>query len=177
MAKQKGSLDFKLMSWYFMLRDIFHPPKEILAESGVKSGMQVLDFGCGPGSYSLAAAEMVGDKGKVYALDINPVAVQRVQKVAEKRKLKNVEAILSDCATGLPDGSVDLVLLLDTFHELEKPQAVLAELHRVLKSDGVLSFNDHHLEKEGGVVSHITGGGLFRLSNKGERVYNFARVE
>ena len=176
MAKQKGSLDFKLMSWYFMLRDIFHPPKEILAESNVKNGMQVLDFGCGPGSYSLAAAEMVGDKGKVYALDINPMAVQRVQKVAEKRKLKNMEAILSDCATGLPDGSLDLVLLLDTFHELEKPQAVLAELHRVLKSDGVLSFNDHHLEKGGEIVSGVTGGGLFRLSNKGQRVYNFTKV-
>jgi len=176
MAKQNSALDFKLMSWYFMLRDVFHPPRELLAESGIKQGVNVLDFGCGPGSHSLAAAEMVGDEGKVYALDINPLAVKRVQKVAAKRHLKNLEAVLSDCNTELPDGSIDLALLFDTFHELEKPQAVLAELHRVLKSGGVLSFNDHHLKEEGEIISGVTGGGLFRVLDRGKRVYIFIKV-
>ena len=139
--------------------------------------MQVLDFCCGPGSYTTAAAEMVGDEGRVYSLDVDSRAVQRVQKKVAKRQLKNVETILSDCTTGLSDGSRDLALLFDTFHELEKPRAVLAELHRVLKSDGVLSFNDHHLKEESEIISGVTGGGLFKVLDKGKRVYIFSRVD
>lgn len=63
------------------------------------------------------------------------------------KKLANVETIHSDCKTGLPDNSVDAVLLYDTFHDLSDPDGVLEELHRVLKPDGILSFSDHHMKK------------------------------
>jgi len=159
-----------------MLRDLSHPPEEVLEEADIRPGAAVLDFGCGPGSYTFAAASMVGEKGKLYALDINPLAVQRVRNLAARKKRANIEAILSDGATGLPDGSLDVVLLYDTFHELEKPEQVLRELHRVLKPAGILSFNDHHLKEEGELLARVTAGGLFTLSRKGKRVYNFARV-
>ena len=59
-----------------------------------------------------------------------------------------MKVILSDCSTGLPDDSVDVVLLYDTFHGLARPADVLRELHRVLKTDGVLSFHDHHMKEQ-----------------------------
>ncbi len=176
MDKPMGNLDFKFMSFGFKFRDIFLPRKNILAEVGIKSGFSILDYGCGTGSYTVAAAQLVGEAGKVYALDIHPLAVQQVQKIATKKRLANIETILSDCATGLPDESMDVVLLYDILHDLSKPDEVLSELHRVLKPNGILSFNDHHLKEEKEIMSRITGKGLFKLSRKGKRVYNFLKV-
>ena len=175
MDEPMSNLGFRLMAFIFRLRDIFLPRQNILAEVGIKPGFSILDYGCGPGSYSIAAAQLVGEPGKVYALDIHPLAVQQVQKAAAKRQLTNIETILSDCASGLADESIDIALLYDTLHALSEPDKVLAELHRVLKSNGILSFNDHHM-RESEIMSKITDKGLFRLSRKGKRAYNFSKV-
>jgi ubiquinone/menaquinone biosynthesis C-methylase UbiE len=175
MDKPMSNLDFRFMSLGFKFRDLLLPRGKILKEVGIKPGSYILDYGCGPGSYTIPAAQLAGSAGKVYALDIHPLAVQRVQSAAAKRHLTNIEVILSDCATGLPDASIDVVLLYDTFHNLEEPDEVLAELHRVLKADGILSFNDHHIKEEDEIISRITGNGLFALLRKGEKVYNFSK--
>jgi len=146
----------------------------ILEEVGIKLGFHVLDYGCGPGSYIIPLAELVGKSGKIYALDIHPLAIQRVQSIAEKKQLTNVEITRSDRKTGLSDNSVDVVLLYDTFHTLGDPNGVLRELHRILKPNGILSFSDHH-KKEDEIVSKVTNRGLFRLSRKGKRTYSFLK--
>lgn len=172
--KSASDFHFKLMAITFKLRDILSPRKNILKETGIKQGFHVLDYGCGPGSYTTAASELVGGSGKVYALDIHPLAIRKVRDIVSKNKLTNVETILSDCKTGLPDNSVNVVLLYDTFHDLSYPNGVLQELHRVLKSDGFLSFSDHHM-KEQEIISKVTETGLFKLSGKGERTYSFSK--
>ena len=172
MDKPMSNFDFKFMSVGYKFRDFFLPRKNILKEVGIKPGFQVLDYGCGPGGYIVPLAKLVGESGKVYALDIHPLAVQKVQDIASKKQLINVETILSDCKTGLPDKSLDAVLLYDVFHELSDPDGVLQELHRVLKPDGILSFSDHHM-KEKEMVAAVTNSGLFRLSRKGQRTYTF----
>jgi ubiquinone/menaquinone biosynthesis C-methylase UbiE len=144
-------------------------------EVGIRQGFLVLDFGCGAGSYVKPVAELVGNSGRIYALDINPLAVQMVKKIAEENRLANVETILSDCETGLSDDSVDVVLLYDTFHDLTNADRVLEELYRILKPEGILSFSDHHM-KEDEIVSKVTGNGLFRLLRKGEKTYSFVKV-
>jgi ubiquinone/menaquinone biosynthesis C-methylase UbiE len=174
MDKPMPNLMFNGMSFILKLRDLILPPKEILQEVGIKPGFRVLDYGCGPGGYVVDAAELVGESGRVYALDIHPLAVQRVQDIARKRQLTNVETILSDCQTGLPNSSVDVVLLYDIFHMLSAPQAILAELHRVLKQDGILSFSDHHMSEDE-IISGVTRDRSFKLSKKGERTYHFSK--
>ena len=174
MDKPKSNLDFKLMSLQYKFRDFLLPRRKVLEEVGIKPGFHVLDYGCGPGSYIIPLAELVGKSGKIYALDTHPLAIKSVQGIASKKQLTNVETIRSDCKTGLPDSSVDVVLLYDTFHGLGDPDGVLAELHRVLKPDGVLSFSDHHL-KEDEITSKVTDTGLFRLSRKGEKTYSFLK--
>ena len=119
-------------------------------------------------------AELVWPTGKVYALDVHPLAVQRIQSVAAKRKLTNIEIICSDCATGLEESSMDVVLLYDTFHHLSDPDIVLKELHRVLKPDGILSFSDHHM-KEDKILSQVTDRGLFKLLRKDKKTYSFSK--
>ena len=176
MDKPMPNLFFRIMSSIFKVRDFLRPRREILKEMEIKPGFHILDYGCGPGSYSVIAAELVGPEGKVYALDIHPLAIQSVQNAASKKNLTNVETICSDCATGLENSSIDVVLLNDILHDLSDPNAVLEELYRVLKPGGILSCNDHHM-KEADILTRITGKGLFRLSKKGERTYNFSKEE
>jgi len=176
MDKPTPNFAFSIMSCMFKLRDLVSPREAILKEVDIQPGFRVLDYGCGPGGYIVGTAKMVGESGKVYALDLHPLAIQRVQSIARKKQLANVETIHSDCKTGLPDNSVDVVLLYDVFHGLSNPQVILAELHRVLRKDGTLSFSDHHMDEDA-IISGVTGGQLFRLVSKGERTYSFSKQE
>ena len=176
MDKPKSSLDFKFMVLQYKFRDFLLPRMNVLKEVNIKPGFQVLDYGCGPGGYIIPLAELVGKSGKIYALDIHPLAVQAVQRIASQKQPTNVETILSDCETGLPDNSMDVILLYDTFHALSDPNGVLAELHRVLKPDGTLSFSDHHM-REHEIVSKVTHRGLFRLSKRSKRTYSLLKKE
>jgi ubiquinone/menaquinone biosynthesis C-methylase UbiE len=167
---------FRAMAFMFKVRDFFRPRENIVAEVGLREGFHVLDYGCGPGGYVKPVAHLVGESGRIYALDISSLAIQMVKKTAAKNKLTNVETILSDSNTGLPDDSIDTVLLYDVFHDLTNQDKVLQELHRVLKPDGVLSFSDHHI-KEDEIISKLTKRGLFTLLRKGKRTYSFAKKE
>ncbi len=170
MPEIKTNSHFKLMTLTLWLRDIFFSPTKILRNAGLKSGDQVLDFGCGPGSFSLAAARIVGQSGKVYALDIHPLALQSVERKSTKDGLQNIETISSDGATGLPDQSVEFVILNDVLHEVDNPDAVLAELHRIMKPEGTLCFSDHHM-REMDIMTRLTQKKLFRYSRKGYKAY------
>jgi len=174
MDKVESNLGFRLMAFSYKFRDFFRSRIDILKEVGIKLGDHVLDYGCGPGSYVIPISELVGKDGRVYGLDIHPLAIQRVQRIASAKQLTNVETICADCRTGLLDNSLDAVLLYDVFHKLSEPDAVLEELHRVLNTNGVISFSDHHM-KEDEIVSKVTKSGLFRLSRKGKRTYSFLK--
>jgi len=159
MASWREIVDFRLMSFAFAFRDLFVSPRRRLEEVGLREGQVVLDFGCGPGSYTIAAARIVGGDGMVYAVDVNPLAVEAVRRRAKRRRLANVKVLLSDCATGLEAGSVDVVLAYDVLHEITEPKPVLAELRRVLKPYGVLSVSDHHM-REDEIVETVSGAGF-----------------
>jgi ubiquinone/menaquinone biosynthesis C-methylase UbiE len=175
-TKPKSNLDFRLMSLTYKFRDFFLPRMNILKEVDIEAGFHVLDYGCGPGSYIVPLAELVGKSGKIYALDVHPLAIEAVQRLASRKRLENVQTILSDCKTELPPNSVDLVLLYDILHDLDNASGVLAELHRILKPKGVLSVSDHHLKEEE-IISRVTSAGLFKLSTKGKGTFSFLREE
>jgi len=174
MDKPMSNFAFQFMSVGYKFRDFFLPRLNILKEVGIQQGFHVLDYGCGPGGYIIPLAELVGGSGKVYALDIHPLAIRKVQNIASKKQLANVETILSDCQTGLPDNILDAVLLYDAFHHLSDSDVVLRELHRILKPDGILSFSDHHM-KEKEIVAEVTYDRLFRLLRKSQRTYTFLK--
>ncbi len=165
---------FRMFALYSAIRDFFNPPRNWVAEAGAKPGDVVLDFGCGRGGFTVAAAKAVGPEGKVYALDLNPFAVASVQKKARRKGLTRVETIQSDGPTGLGDESVNVVLVYDVFHELDDADAVLRELHRVMRAGGTLSFSDHHLEEEE-AISRLAVGGLFEFSKKHKNTYAFVK--
>ena len=176
MDEPHPNFGFRVMAFAFKFRDFFRPRKNVLKEVGIKSGFHVLDFGCGPGSYIAPLADLVGESGKIYALDIHPLAIQMVDSIVRKKQLPNVETILSDGKTGLPDNSVDVVLLYDTFHDLGDPDGVLRELYRVLKPNGIVSLTDHHMNEQD-IIYRLTNTGLFRLSTMGKITYSFLKEE
>ena len=174
MNKLFSDFGFSMMSLWFKLRDLLAPPEAILSEAGIEPGFHLLDYGCGPGSYSIVAARLVGRSGRVYAADVNPLALERVKGAASKNGLTNIETIHTDCATGLENSTMDVVLLYDTYHDLAAPDDVLEELHRILKPGSILCFSDHHM-KEAEILDKITNRDLFALSGRGERTYSFLK--
>jgi ubiquinone/menaquinone biosynthesis C-methylase UbiE len=174
MAKPQSNLDFKLMSLSFKFRDFFSPRMKILKEVGIKPGFHVLDYGCGPGSYIVPLSKLVGTSGKIYALDANQLAIKSVKNMIIKKHLGNVETIHSDCKTGLADSSVDVILLYDTLHDLKHPNEVLKEMHRIIKTHGILSVSDHHLE-ERELVKRLTDSALFKSPTKRIRTWSFLK--
>ncbi len=173
-VKPKSNLDFRLMALTYKFRDFRLPRMNILEEVGIEAGFHVLDYGCGPGSYIVPLAKLVGKSGKIYALDVHPLAIQSVQRLASKNGLTNVQTILSDCETGLQPSSLDAVLLYDILHDLDDPNGVLEELHRVLRLKGILSVSDHHM-KQDEIESRVISEGLYKLSAKGKKTYSFTR--
>jgi ubiquinone/menaquinone biosynthesis C-methylase UbiE len=163
------------MALMLSLRDLFSAPESTLAEVEIRPGFQVLDYGCGSGSFTLAALKRVGPEGKVYALDLHPLALERVRRASEKRGFSNIETIQSDCITRLPGDTVDVVLFYYILHWLTDPDCVLGEFHRVLKPGGTLSFRDPYMKEEE-VLAAVTGRGWFRLAGKGEKTYRFIKA-
>ncbi|MFW9818995.1 MAG: class I SAM-dependent methyltransferase [Candidatus Thorarchaeota archaeon] len=166
---------FKFMEKYFKKRDKKYPPYKKIEKTKITKGSVILDYGCGPGSYSIAAAEVVGNTGKIYAADIHPLAIESVEKRAKENNLTNIETILTDCDTKLENESVDFVLLLDIYHDLSNPEKILKELHRVLKSNGSLYVDDHHFKNDE-IIGKITNTGLFRFIERIDEIFNFTKL-
>lgn len=164
---------FGMMAFRFRVRDFFSPPGRILAEAGIRPGDAVLDFGSGTGSFLAAASRLAGENGRVYALDRQEPAMAAARTIIARRRLMNAATIHSDGPTGLPDGSVDVVLLYDTFHALDPPDAVMSELRRVLKPGGTLSFSDHHLA-DAEIRERVRRHG-FDLVSRGRKTYRFRK--
>jgi ubiquinone/menaquinone biosynthesis C-methylase UbiE len=130
----------------------FVNPKDILKETRLKEGGKVADFGCGPGFFTLPAAELIGDEGDVYAFDIMPQIIDNVISQAKLKGLTNVEVkranLEKDGGSGLGDGSMDLVIVKNMLFQNKDKQVIINEAHRVLKSGGeilVMEWNSKNL--------------------------------
>ncbi|MBN1224197.1 MAG: methyltransferase domain-containing protein [Candidatus Aminicenantes bacterium] len=176
MAEVKSDIHFRLMCLTLRLRDVFIPPLKVLEEAGIKQGDSVLDFGCGPGSFSLAAAALVGEKGTVFSLDVHPRAIKTVNRRSAHRGHTNIVPVFTEGETGLSDESLNAILVYDVFHELEEPEKNLKEWNRILRDDGVLSFSDLHI-KEAEILSKVTQGNYFKLDKKGKKTYTFRKQD
>ena len=125
---------------------------EMFQKVGISQGQTVLDYGCGPGAFTIPCARIVGEKGKVYALEVRPEALKRVKEKAEGEGLDNIETILADSsmlATGLSDMSMDVILIYDVMHTISEKMVLLEELHRILKRNGLLSIFPMHVGTDG----------------------------
>ena len=123
--------------------------KKFLKDIGIESDKSILDFGCGVGNYTIPAAAVVGERGKVYAVDKNKQSLDELMQRAEKIGLKNIERIdvSEEVKVPLQDESVGVVLLYDVIHQVNNRKELLAEMCRVSKPNALLSvYPKHHQE-------------------------------
>lgn len=122
-------------------RDLLDPEK-ILTQAGLKRGNAFLDAGCGEGHFSFVASEIVGETGRVHAVDIYEEAINAVKKESQERGIRNIRAVNADLTKTMPikDGSIDMCLMADIFHGFVangEVESSLREIDRVLKDSGL----------------------------------------
>jgi ubiquinone/menaquinone biosynthesis C-methylase UbiE len=112
---------------------------------GISGGKNVADIGAGSGWFTVRAAKRVGAEGIVYAVDINPEAIQYIQNRAKKEQLENIKTVLGrEDRAPLPDGQIDAVLMLKTYHEIAKPVALLRSLRPALRPGARIGIIDRN---------------------------------
>ena len=115
------------------IRRFFSPPERLISKISIGSNDVVVDFGCGPGFFSIPLAKVAR---RTIGVDISPRMLERAARHAKKEGV-TIEFLQSDgTEIRLENGVVDLVLLNHVFHEIEDKLTVLGEFHRILKSLG-----------------------------------------
>ena len=128
-------------------REAEEAPDAALDAIGIPRGATVADVGAGVGYFTWRLAERVGPSGKVYANDIQPEMLDLLRKNMAARHLTNVETVLGqEDDPRLPPGRIDLVLLVDVYHEFSQPQKMLEKIRESLKPDGRLVLLEYRKE-------------------------------
>lgn len=145
-TERMSDTTYRWMMRVFDVVDFFlpHVPERVQG-FGITEGMTVVDYGCGPGRYATEFAKLVGESGKVYAVDIHEMGIEAVRQKIEERGITNIEPVLvSGYDSGLPDGVADVVCAIDMFFVIKEPTAFLDELKRITKPGGMLVIDDGH---------------------------------
>lgn len=129
----------------------FINPAEIIKEIDLKEGLYIADFGCGTGIFTLQMAKVVGDKGKIYAIDVLKEALESIRGRASLENILNIEVIRGNLevigGSKVPENSVDLVLIANMLFQSKKRVAILKEANRILKKGGNVVVIDWLPEK------------------------------
>lgn len=124
----------------------FADPTANVLQMGLREGMKVADLGSGSGHYALAAGNIVGKSGRVYAIDVQEDVLKHVRDKAVQKGLTNIETVWGNFekpgGTKLKDDSVDAVILSNVLFQLEEREGAIAELKRILAAGGKLLLVD-----------------------------------
>ncbi len=134
------------------LREKVWPVDEIIKRSGIEKGMTVLELGCGPGVHTVEFARAIGDKGKLYAVDMQSKMISILkQKLSESdnKSLSQIEVKVADaCDLPFEDQTIDLVIMVGVLGEIPDKDRALKEIRRVLKNSGILSVSENMIDPD-----------------------------
>jgi ubiquinone/menaquinone biosynthesis C-methylase UbiE len=126
---------------------IFFSPEQVLNKLEIREGHTLLDAGCGDGFISIAASKLVGESGLVFAIDQDEQSIEQLKREIELKEIMNIRSIKADIAKSIPidDNSIDICFMVNVFHgivENEEVESALAEIKRVVKTDGDFAVVD-----------------------------------
>ena len=126
-------------------RDAYQKPHEVLVALGLKDGDVVADIGAGAGYFTFRFARHVGDKGRVYAVDINPDMILHMNRRIRDLKLTNIVTVLAlPDDPLLMDASIGRIFLCDTWHHIANQNQYLAMMKKMLKPGGEVIMIEFH---------------------------------
>jgi ubiquinone/menaquinone biosynthesis C-methylase UbiE len=171
-----GKMFIRLMAFIMesRFRYKFFGPKKILEGAGFRSGMQVLEVGCGTGFFTIAAGQMLGDHGSLIAMDILPISVETVTKKVLEANLSQVVQVIKGNAldTELKKESFDEVIIFGVIPAPMLPmEKLMEEMHRILRPGGVLA-----VWPPSWVHQAIVQSGYFKYMNRRNCVSNYQRI-
>lgn len=124
-------------------------PEKLIKALEIKEGMTVADVGAGTGYHAFLISPLVGEKGKVIASDIQQEMLDMIAAKAKKQKVTNVERVKGTTSDPkLPAGGVDLIMMVDVYHEFDKPFEMMEKMVDSLKPGGRIAFVEFRLEDE-----------------------------
>ncbi|MEO7142266.1 MAG: methyltransferase domain-containing protein [Bryobacteraceae bacterium] len=128
-------------------RESEEAPAAAIKALRIQPGMTAADIGAGTGYFTVRLARGVGPAGKVYAVDIQPEMLTLLRRRARAEKLTNIQTVLGAVDNPhLPAATMDLILLVDVYHEFSEPEKMLDELRAALKPDGRLVLLEYRKE-------------------------------
>ncbi|MCC6909240.1 MAG: methyltransferase domain-containing protein [Phycisphaerales bacterium] len=143
-------------------REIFSQREKIAALVGPRKGSVVADIGAGSGFMAELFAGLVGEAGKVYAVDINAGLMERLAKDAADKGINNIETVVcGERSVDLPANSVDLMFICDTYHHFEYPVSTMRSIYEALRPGGQLVVVDfYRIEGESSewILGHVRAG-------------------
>ena len=126
-------------------RDAYQKPHEVLTALGLKPSEVIADIGAGSGYFTFRLAHHVGDKGKIYAVDVSPDMILHINRRIRELKAANVVSILADPDDPLlPDASVNRFFFSDSWHHIDNQTKYLALMKKMLKPAGEIVMIDFH---------------------------------
>jgi len=126
-------------------RDAYQKPHEVIHALNLKSGEVIADIGAGSGYFTFHLARHVGDKGKVYAVDVSPDMILHINRRIRELKANNIVTLLADPDDPLlPDRSVNRFFFSDSWHHIENQSKYLSLMKRMLKPSGEVVMIDFH---------------------------------
>ena len=144
---------------------------------GIKEGSGVADIGAGSGWFTVRAARRVGDRGNVYAVEINRDYLRHIDERASQEHLANIHTVLGkEDDPLLPAGSVDSVLILKTYHEIAQPVRLLIHLRDAMRPGALMGIIDRYGNgSDHGIDSRVVIGEARRAGFKLINQYDFVK--
>jgi ubiquinone/menaquinone biosynthesis C-methylase UbiE len=162
------------------LRRKIQPPSEMPVRHGIRPGMTVLEVGPGNGRYTVETARLVGERGKVIAIDIEPRMIERVKRRAQEQGTTNLEARVAN-VHDLPfgDDTFDAIYMITVINEIPQPERAFREFQRVLKPSGILAFSEMLTDPDYPLARTLIRRAReesFRLKNRSGNFFSYTLV-
>lgn len=133
------------------------PPETVIPAIDLKEGMKVGEIGAGRGRYAVILAKHVGEKGHIYANDINEEDLEYLDFRCERDKIDNINTILGkEKDPLLPENKLDMIFIVNSYHHFSHPTELLKNAYPALKKSGTLVIIEGVPNRYGGYSSHTT---------------------
>ena len=183
MKKKISDREFIIMQGLMNIADKVHPHTSFVAGSfGIQKGMTVVDYGCGPGRYTVEFARLTGPEGHVIAVDLIDIALRETEKRLRENGFftengfNNVELVLArGYDSGVASETADMICAVDMFHHVD-PVPFLKEVYRISKPDGILIISGGH-QTRNSIKKAVYSSGLWELTEENRTFLRYKKIE